>query len=268
MNYVRAETLEEALLLLERHPDYLLLCGSTDAALRLEKAPRLSGIIDIHALEELRSIETAGETMRIGALTTLNDLLQSSAVRSHLPLLCACAGQFGSHQVRNLATLGGNIANASPAADLTAVLVALGATVTLGSGTGGRTLPLEELFCGYKCTKLYHEMILAVTVPLMPHRWYYRKAGARERLNIAKVSIALVRTAEGFRISGASLAPNAVRFRRLERLLDGGNYDDDAIREALADDTDPSGGFRSTKAYRLRVAFNMVKEALAAVEAP
>ena len=262
MTYYRPKTLDEALRLLERYPDHLLLCGSTDAVLQLQHRPEIGGIIDIHAIEELRTIERQDEALQIGALATVNELLQSDAVRRELPLLAACAEQFGSHQIRNLATLGGNIANASPAADLTAALVALEASVTLASRGGERTLPLEELFCGYKCTKLDHELITAVTVPLREQRWYYRKAGARERLNIAKVSIALTCGSGGFRISGASLGANAVRFRTLEALLDGGAYDDAAIKEALAKDTDPSGGYRSTKAYRLRVAFNMIKEAL------
>jgi CO/xanthine dehydrogenase FAD-binding subunit len=268
MNYVRAENLEGAMRLLQEHPGYLLLCGSTDAVLQLRNAPDTGGIIDIHALSELRGIETDAEVMRIGALTTVSDLLQSGEVRARLPLLAACAEAFGSHQIRNLATVGGNIANASPAADLTAALVALDATVTLGASGSTRTIPLEALFCGYKCTKLAHELILGVTVPLHEYRWYYRKAGARERLNIAKVSIAAVRTQDGYQISGASLGPYSVRFRTLEALLNTGTFDDDAIKNALEKDTDPSGGYRSTKAYRLQVAFNMLKEALDRLETP
>jgi len=266
MTYLRAKNLDEAMALLKRYPDYLLLCGSTDAVLQLRDAPETDGIIDIHAIEELHHIDKGAETFRIGALVTVNDLLHSDEVRARLPLLSACAEDFGSHQIRNLATLGGNIANASPAADLTAALVALDASVTLGAIGGRRTIPLEELFCGYKCTKLAHEIILSVDVPLREHHWYYRKAGARERLNIAKVSIALVKDGDGYRVSGASLGANAVRFRTLESSLNGGQFDDETIRAALEKDTAPSGGYRSTKAYRLRVAFNMVQEALAQLE--
>jgi CO/xanthine dehydrogenase FAD-binding subunit len=268
MTYHRPKDLDEALSLLERFPDALLLCGSTDAVLQLEHRPETEGIIDLHALEGLHYIQVDADVLKIGALATVNDLLHSDEVRRHLPLLAACSETFGSHQIRNLATVGGNIANASPAADLTAALVALGAAVTLGSRSGERTLPLEELFCGYKCTKLSHEIVLGITIPLCEHQWYYRKAGARERLNITKVSIALVKTREGYRVSGASLGPNAARFRTLEALLNGGRFDDDAIRDALEKDTDPSGGYRSTKAYRLKVAFNMLKEALTQLEAP
>ncbi|UFS62297.1 FAD binding domain-containing protein [Sulfurimonas sp. HSL-3221] len=266
MNYLRATNLGEATALLARYPEALLLCGSTDAALQLRHAAATATLIDIHALEELKGVSVEDGHMRIGALVTLNELLRSDVVRASLPLLAACAETFGSHQIRNLATVGGNIANASPAADLTAALVALEATVTLASQEGERSVPLEAFYCGYKCTKLDHELITAVTVPLQTGEWYYRKAGMRERLNIAKVSIALTQGHGGFRISGASLGPNPVRFRTLEALLDGGVYDDAAIKEALESDTDPSGGHRSTKAYRLRVAFNMIKEALSQPE--
>jgi len=266
MTYLRANTLDETMSLLVQYPDFMLLCGSTDAVLQLKNMPENGGIIDIHALAELRYIETDADVMRIGTLTTVSDLLKSDAVRMHLPLLTAAAEAFGSHQIRNLATLGGNIANASPAADLTAALVALDASVTLGTKSGTRTVPLEELFCGYKCTKLHHEIILAVNVPLQEHGWYYRKVGTRARLNIAKVSLAAVKTAEGYRIGGASLGANAVRFRTLETLLGSGKYNDEAIQEALKADTDPSGGYRSTAAYRLRVAFNMINEALETLE--
>ncbi|WP_345985325.1 FAD binding domain-containing protein [Sulfurimonas sp. HSL-1656] len=266
MNYRRAANLDEATALLAQYPEAQLLCGSTDAALQLRHAPQTTVLIDIHTLEELRGISVEGDYMRIGALVTLNELLRSDVVRASLPLLAACTETFGSHQIRNLATVGGNIANASPAADLTAALVALEATVTLTSQDGERSVPLETLFCGYRCTKLDHELITAVTVPLQTGSWYYRKAGTRERLNIAKVSIALTHGHGGFRISGASLGPNPVRFRTLEALLDGGVYDDAAIKAALESDTDPSGGFRSTQAYRLRVAFNMIKEALSQPE--
>ncbi|WP_345972491.1 FAD binding domain-containing protein [Sulfurimonas diazotrophicus] len=266
MNYLRATNLGEVTALLEEYPEALLLCGSTDAALQLRHRPETATLIDIHALEELKGVSAEGDRMRIGTLVTLNELLYSDAVRESLPLLAACADTFGSHQIRNLATVGGNIANASPAADLTAALVALEASVTLASQDGERSVPLETLFCGYKCTKLDHELITAVTVPLQTGSWYYRKAGMRERLNIAKVSIALTHGSGGFRISGASLGPSPVRFRTLEALLDGGVYDDAAIKAALENDADPSGGYRSTKAYRLRVAFNMIKEALSQPE--
>ncbi|WP_345976153.1 FAD binding domain-containing protein [Sulfurimonas sp. HSL3-7] len=267
MIYHRAEHLDDALNLIHQHPDFLLLCGSTDVAVQLSDQNTVQGLIDIGGLSELRAIEMGSESIHIGALATVTEIMESAAVRTHLPLLIAASEVFASHQIRNLATLGGNIANASPAADLTAVLLVLNATLTLGSKQGRREIALDELFCGYKCTKLDHEMILGITIPLQEHQWYYRKAGARERLNIAKVSLAVVKNSGGYCISGASLNPYALRLRHVEELLNSGDVSDEKISEALAQDIAPSGSFRSTKAYRTRVAFNMVKEAFSSLEA-
>jgi CO/xanthine dehydrogenase FAD-binding subunit len=260
VNCYRAKDLDDALMLVESHPDYMVLCGSTDAAVVLKKKS-VSGIIDIHGLSELRYIETVSDEMRIGALTSIADILESDEVKAGLPLLVAASEVFASRQIRNLATIGGNIANASPAADLTAVLLVLNATVTLGSSKGRRVVDLEDLFCGYKCTKLDHEIILDITIPLKKHGWYYRKTGARERLNITKVSIVVLKGEDGYRVSGASLNPYASRFRHVEKLLDGGDVSDEKIMKALEYDIAPSGSFRSTEAYRRRVASNMIKEA-------
>ncbi len=262
MMYLRAKDLDDAMKLISEHPDFLLMCGSTDVAVGLKKQKTVNGIIDISTLNELQYIKIASNTIHIGALTTITDILESTEVQTHLPLLIAAAEVFASHQIRNLATLGGNIANASPVADLVALLLALNATVILGSQEGERVIGLEDLFCGYKCTKLDHEIILGITIPLQEHLWYYRKTGARERLNIAKVSLAVIKNREGYCISGASLNPYASRFRHVENLLNSGDFNDEKIKEALELDISPSGSLRSTKAYRMRVAFNMIKEAL------
>jgi len=262
MIYHRAKDLDNALMLVNDYPQFKVLCGSTDMALQLKNRQNVKGIIDISALRELHYIKTVSNNIHIGALTTITDLLGSAEIRLHLPLLIAVSEVFASHQIRNLATIGGNIANASPAADLTAALLVLNATVILGSQEGQREIDFENLFCGLKCTKLDHEIILGITIPLQKQQWYYRKTGVRERLNIAKVSLAMIKNSEGYCISGASLNPYASRFRHVEKLLNSGNASDEQIKEALEQDIAPSGSFRSTKAYRTRVAFNMIKEAI------
>ncbi|MEA1953575.1 MAG: FAD binding domain-containing protein [Campylobacterota bacterium] len=262
MMYIRAKDFDNTMKLIAEYPDFLIMCGNTDIALQLKKQKTVNGIIDISSLNELHYIKIASNTMHIGALTTITDILENSEVQMHLPLLIAVAEVFASHQIRNLATLGGNIANASPSADFTAALLALNATVTLGSVEGERVIDLEDLFCGYKCTKLNHEIILSITIPLQEHLWYYRRTGARERLNITKVSLAMIKNRKGYSISGASLNPYTSRFRHLENLLNSGDFNDKKITEALERDISPSGSLRSTKAYRMRVVFNMIKEAL------
>jgi len=261
--YLGAEDLDHAMKLIAAHPDFVVLGGSTDVAVKIKKQSSMAGMIDIASLQELHVIETASDTIHIGALATITDILENSAICTHLPILIAAAEQFASRQIRNLATLGGNIANASPAADLVAPLLVLNATVTLGSQEGKRVMALKDLFCGYKCTKLEHELILEITIPLVNHAWYYRKTGVRERLNITKVGLAAIKTSEGYyRVSGTSLNPYASRFGHVENMLNSGDVDDGKLIEALQLDISPSGSLRSTKAYRSQVAFNMLKEAL------
>lgn len=262
MMYHSAKNLDDALNLIYRCPDSILLCGSTDVAVQISKKKTVNTLIDISALTELQSIKTDSNSIHIGALVTITDILNSVSVQEHLPLLESAAKVFGSHQIRNLATLGGNIANASPAADLTTVLLVLNATLILGSKQGKREIALEDLFCGYKCTKLDHEMILGITIPVQEHQWYYRKVGARERLNISKASLAVVKNSEGYFVSGASLNSYAARFKHVETVLNKSDFNDKNIEDALEQDIHPSGSLRSTKEYRKKVAFNMIKEAL------
>lgn len=260
--YYRAKHLDDALNLIHKYPNAILLCGSTDVAVQLSKKKTVNTLIDISALTELQSIKTVSNSIYIGALVTITEILNSIPVQTHLPLLESAAKVFGSHQIRNLATLGGNIANASPAADLSTVLLVHNATLILGSKKGKREIAFEDLFCGYKCTKLDHEMILGIMIPLQKHQWYYRKVGARERLNISKASLAVVKNSEGYFVSGASLNSYAVRFKQVEAVLNKGDFNDKKIKDALEQDIHPSGSLRSTKEYRKKVAFNMIKEAL------
>ncbi len=263
MTYMKAKNLNDALRLITTYPDAILISGSTDMTLQLKTKKSSSAIIDISTLDELSYIQKHTHSIEIGALSTINDILQNSEIKTHIPLLTAVSSHFASHQIRNLATIGGNIANASPVADLIAPLIVLNASLTLRSQEGTRVINLEDLFCGYKCTKLDHEIIHSIHIPLKKHLWYYKKVGSRERLSISKVSIAMIKTNETYAISGASLNPYSSRFTHVEALLNSNDYSDEAIIEALEKDIHPSGSLRSTKAYRKRVAFNMIKEALA-----
>ncbi|MEA3522961.1 MAG: FAD binding domain-containing protein [Campylobacterota bacterium] len=262
MTYTKAKNLDEALTLMGSYSEPILICGSTDIALQLKKKKNESHLIDISALDELAYIKKNTHAIEIGALSTINDILYNQDIQTHLPLLNAVSNLFASHQIRNLATIGGNIANASPVADLIAPLIVLNATLTLSSKEGQRVIKLEDLFCGYKCTKLNHEIIHSIHIPIQEHLWYYRKVGSRERLSISKVSLAIIKTDDTYYISGASLNPYSSRFRHLEALLNQNICSDNAIKEALEKDIHPSGSLRSTKEYRKHVTFNMIKEAL------
>ena len=261
MRCLRAKDLAEALELRENYPDFVLLFGATDIALKIKRG-QLKGIIDITHLEDLAFIKKSESSLSIGGLTTINTLLNNKDINELTPILTDASREFASHQIRNMASLAGNIANDSPVADLIAPLLVLDAKVTLASTKGERTIFLHELLIGFKSLDLHNEIITSFTIPLNKSQYYYRKVGARKRLNISKLSLAMVKNEKGFFISGASLNPYVKRFTHLETLLNSAKYDDAEIKEAIAKDINPSGSFRSTKEYRSRVLFNLVKEAL------
>ena len=259
------KNIDEAVRFIDENPSFTLLHGGSDLALRL-KHNSVDGLIDISHLDTLSYVEKSENSIEIGALTSINTLLKHPDIQRHAAVLAEAAQSFASHQIRNIASLGGNIVNDSPVADLIAPLLVLNTQVTLKSLQGTRTLPLEDLFTGFKSLDLHNEIITAFTIPLIQHTHYYRKVGPRATLNISKVSLAMVKQDNLFFISGASVNPYVARFRHLETLLTSGHYDDEMIEEALAKDIAPSGSFRSSKAYRSHVLFNMLKEALQSFE--
>jgi len=261
MNYLRANTADEALGLKQKHPEYMLLFGGTDIAVTLQKR-EVKGLIDISHLDELDYIKEYEEGVEIGALCSINTILNSTIIQQHFPLLTKACSEFASHQIRNLASLGGNIVNDSPVADMIAPLLVIESRVTLRGIDGERSMPLEDLFLDFKTLNLHNEIISAFYIPKKPNQWYYRKVGARARLNISKLSLAMVKNSDGFLISGASLNPFVKRFHHLETYLKDAEHPYPDLKEVLQKDIQPSGSFRSSKAYRSRVLLNMLHEAL------
>jgi len=261
MIYRKAKDIDEALLMMQESPKYVLFSGGSDMSLKLFQSS-YDGMIDISSLEELKQIKEDDSSINIGALTTISTLLESPLIEKYLPHLHAVCKTFASHQIRNIATLGGNIVNDSPVADLIAPLLVVDAKVTLRSIEGERTLLLEELFDGFKSLKMKNEIMTSFTMSPRKESWYYRKVGARERLNITKLSLVMLKSEDKFYLSGASLSPYVKRFRNLEKLFNSACFHDVDIQKAMRKDISLSDGSRSTKEYRKRVFFNMIKEAL------
>ncbi|RLA71701.1 MAG: hypothetical protein DRG78_24870 [Epsilonproteobacteria bacterium] len=261
MKYLIAKNLDDALTLREENPNFTLLFGASDIALKM-KNNQVSGVVDLTHLDELSYIRKNENSIKIGALTTINAILQNRDITQFIPILSEASKEFASHQIRNIASLAGNVANASPVADMIAPLLVLNAKVTLLSSKGERTIFLSDLIIGFKSLDLNNEIITSFEIEIQKRQHYYRKVGPRAKLNIAKLSLAMVKQDERYFISGASLNPYVKRFTNLEELLNGKNYSDVDIKEAMDKDISPSGSFRSTKEYRRKVLFNMLGEAL------
>ena len=253
----RATSVDEALAILgeERRTP---VAGATDVyvALNFGTTPERR-FLDIWALDELRGITMRGDILVLGALATYTACLRSPLVRERLPMLAEASALVGGVQIQNRGTLGGNVANASPAGDSLPVLAAADAIVVLRSLAGERRVPLAEFFTGYRATVLRpDELIVAVEVPPVAGKQWFRKVGTRAAQAISKVVVAGVR-GPAIRFALGSVAPVVVRARETERALASGASIDEAM-EVLGREIAPIDDVRSTGEYRRRVAMGLV----------
>ncbi len=254
------------------------IAGGTElmVALNTGHLPARS-FLSIQHLPELRFIGAEGNTIRIGAGTTFTDLRQSQTVKAELPLLAQAASWTGSVANQNRGTIGGNLCNASPAADTPPVLLVYDADVALISAEGMRTLPYREFHLGYKRTALRpDELLHSIAVPRRYAGWqmYVRKVGTRQAQAISKTALACGARIENdsiveVRLGAASLADRPLRLLATEQALLGASVTAGAIdravrlaRAALAREAKPIDDIRSTARYRAAVAANLLEEFL------
>jgi CO/xanthine dehydrogenase FAD-binding subunit len=258
LTVLRPKRLSEALALLRDEGPLTPLAGGTDLYVGLNAGTeRAQRFIDLWRLEELRHIRlTDGKrTLELGALTTFTDCIRSKKVVRNLPILAEASREVGGAQIQNRGTLAGNIANGSPAGDSLPVLAAADAIVVLRSAAGEREVPLCEFYTGYRATvRRPDELIVRVRIPLQRGRQRFRKVGTRAAQAISKVVMAAV----GDRVAFGSMGPTVLRATRLEAYLRTGGGEVEEARRALAEDLHPIDDVRSTAAYRLRVAQNLV----------
>jgi CO/xanthine dehydrogenase FAD-binding subunit len=259
LELVEPRSLEHALRLLREAPPLTPLAGCTDLYVLLNFGTLAERrFLNLWKLNALRRIELRADVLAIGALATYSQIIRSRHVRQRLPMLIAAAREIGGVQVQNRGTIGGNIANASPAADTLPVLAAADATIVLRSMDGERRVRCTEFYTGYRTTVMRpDELITAVEVAPIDGRQWFRKAGTRAAQAISKVVMAGVRTAAP-RIALGSVAPVVVRLPRTEACLAQGGSIDEAA-QLLEQEIQPIDDVRSTAAYRRRVAVNLLR---------
>jgi CO/xanthine dehydrogenase FAD-binding subunit len=207
----------------------------------------------------LRGIAVSGDTLRIGALTTYTELIASKQVSKRLPMLVAASREVGGAQIQNRGTLGGNIANASPAGDTLPVLAAADARVVLRTDRGQRSVPFESFYTGYRASvRQPNELITAIEFPPIRGKQWWRKVGTRRAQAISKIMIAGVRGPR-VRIAFGSVGPTVVVARKAASILQNGGSIEDA-QAALLTEITPIDDIRSTRAYRAQVAANLLAE--------
>jgi CO/xanthine dehydrogenase FAD-binding subunit len=219
--------------------------------------------LDLWRLTSLKAIEVRRDVLSIGALATHTALIQSPLVRKRLPMLAAAAREIGGVQIQNRGTLGGNVANASPAGDTLPVLAAADAVVVLQSAAGARRVPFNEFYTGYRqSVRRPDELITSFEIPAVRGRQVFRKVGTRAAQAISKVVMAVAGSRRDLRIAVGSVAPTVVRARRTEAALAEGASMADAQR-ILMEEIAPIDDIRSTAEYRRRVTANLLARLLA-----
>jgi CO/xanthine dehydrogenase FAD-binding subunit len=271
-------TLGEALALLRDEPGvWRPFAGGTDLMVLLE-AGKLDHrkFFSVAHLPELRGVGTSDGHVTLGALTTYTDVRRDSVLSREFPMLAQAARETGGVAIQNRGTIGGNIANASPAADSPPALLAHDAEVELVSAEGARWLAYSEFHTGYKQTRMRADELIArvrLRRPSDGARHFYRKVGTRRAQAISKVCFAGLAESEGgaltnVRVALGSVAPVPLRCRRTEELLAGKRVDGELKRAALeeiAKEIAPIDDMRSTARYRARVAQNLLAEFLSSV---
>jgi xanthine dehydrogenase small subunit len=235
------------------------IAGATDVYVALNfgtLVPRK--FVDVWGIKDLRGVSMRGQTLVIRALTTYTDAIKSADVAKRLPMLAAAARLVGGPQIQNRGTLGGNVANASPAGDSLPVFAVADALVVLRSVDGERRVGFNEFYTGYRASVMRpDELIVAIEVPPVDGTQWFRKVGTRAAQAISKIVVAGVRGSAP-RIAYGSVAPTVVRARETERILAAGGSIDDAAA-MLEREITPIDDVRSTAEYRRRVSVNLLR---------
>jgi CO/xanthine dehydrogenase FAD-binding subunit len=278
--YLRCSSLEDVFKAVADHGERArIVAGGTDLVVGLQ-GRRLDPcmLVDLVRVPELHGIEKADDCLRIGAATTYSQLLESDLVSAHAPLLQQAAVEVGSVQIRNLGTLGGNLANASPAADGVPPLVALGAEVELVSRNGTRRVLCENFATGPGQSVLEAgEIVVAFLVPVCHEHdeGFFSKLGPRDQQAISIVSVTFsgrrvagTRRYESVRIACGSVAPTVVRAFRAEEALSGIELEPETLfrsSRAILADISPIDDVRGSAEYRRDQAVGLLRSGLEAL---
>ncbi len=271
--FTKVASVEELLARLDE-PGARILCGGTDLLVKMRGGLVLpSRLLDVSDLPELRGLSEKDGAIEIGAAVPFSEILANEVVRDRLPILALVLSKLGSVQIRNRGTLGGNLVNASPAADSAIPLLLLDAEVILRSRAGERRVPAEAFFLGPGRTALAAgEVVRAVSIPisradLVPS---FHKIGRRKALIIAIASVGALTAAkngvfEEVRLAAGSVAPTPLRLRKVEEIVRGKRLTPDLVAQAralTAQSVSPIDDVRSSAAYRREVTADLVAHLL------
>jgi CO/xanthine dehydrogenase FAD-binding subunit len=253
-------SLADAVKMLRDEGPLVPMAGCTDLYVALNFGTlQPTRFLNLWNLDTLRGVEARGTTLRIGALTTFTEIIGSGVIRRRLPMLAAAAREIGGVQIQNRGTIGGNVANASPAGDSLPVLLAADASVVLRSMAGTRRVPMTTFYTGYRQTVARpDELIVGFEIPAVKGRQWFRKVGTRAAQAIAKIVVAGVWGRQP-RLAMGSVAPTPLRLSQTEQALGRGASLEEA-QEILQREIAPIDDLRSTAEYRRQVAANLLRQ--------
>jgi len=279
-SYSRAGSIQEAIRLLQENPEAHLIAGGTDVLVKMQKGKaQFDHLIDIHDIAELNFIrENDDGDLVIGPLSCFTHVAESALIRKHIPVLSEAILTIGGPQVRNMATIGGNLCNGVPSADSATPLIALNATVTIEGPDRSRKMPLEDFFLGPSRVALeHHEIMTAITVSRDNYAGYYGhfyKYAMRDAMDIATIGCSAVCKVENkvltdLRLAYGVAAPVPIRCKDTEDKIRGRKLSTQLlndIAEAVQDDVSPRTSWRAAQDFRLQIiatlAHRVVKQAI------
>lgn len=279
--YFAPNSLDQALECL-RDAEVTILAGGTDLTPQSAagKVKFKQTLMNIRHISQLTGITLEGQDILIGALATITEVMEHPLVREHLPVLAEACNHFASDQIRNAATIGGNICNASPAGDTLVPLLVLDARVELAwmpeSQVLSHSMPLSSFFVGPgKTRRAANELVTGVRIalPAANHVARFYKHGTRPALDISTISIGIAAALKGgvltnVRVAFGAVAPTPVRATQTEQALEGQKLDDASIERIAAvarDEVKPIDDVRASAWYRKEMIHNITKRILSHV---
>jgi CO/xanthine dehydrogenase FAD-binding subunit len=270
-DYIRPDNMEDAIAALQANDEPYLLAGGTDLLIGMKtNAVKPKCLIDLKGIPDIEGIEY-DNGFKLGTLTTVRDIEVSALLREKIPALSDAAGTLGSIQIRNRATIGGNLCHGSPAADMAAILLAMNCEVKIAIGKGAKTIGLDQFFTGPNKTVLNrNEVLTQIIIPKEIERFngIYLKHGPRKAMDIGIVNIAILLDADlraefcnQIMIALGAVAPRPIRAKKAEALLNANRLTPELIQEAAeaaSNEATPISDFRASAGYRKDLVKNLI----------
>ena len=269
--YLKPDSIKETISILSQFGEKAqILNGGTDLIVEMrDKIAQPEYLVDIKAIPQLNRIAyDKQDGLNIGATVALNEISNSKVVQTHYPILVKACKTVSSYQVRNRATLVGNICNASPAADTAPSLLVLEAKVNIIGPTGEKIVPINQFFTGVKKNILKKgEIVTSITIPPIKGKWagVYLKQGRKKEVDLATVGVAVVCIRDEIRIALGAVAPTPIRAFKTEELLKGKTIDVPLLEkagESALTEVSPISDIRSSQEYREEIIKVLVRRAV------